>query len=377
MTSVGHSLAGVCLAVFSLGLASCRTGGAGDGGTTTRDQQPGDAGRPEGTDREPDAVEDTAFTVFAAGDVYLGSLVRGKVAEHGDEYPFSKLRATIQSHSIAFANLEAPISVRGKPLLATKKPLFRISPEQARPLESSGLEVVSLANNHTMDFGQEALVDTLETLDAMSIAHTGAGRDGSEASAPAIITTGGTRVVFLAYNGIIKPGMRARDSAAGMNPLDIGRIVEDIREHDEEGTVVLVSVHWGLQYEEHPHARQVRLAHSMIDAGAEAVLGHHPHCPQSIEVYEGKPVFYSLGNFIFGMYDPVREHNIAAVLAFEGDVLVSARILPVHGRYRENGFRPYFLSGDEAREAIEHIGEISHRFGTQIVFAGGSGIIGI
>jgi poly-gamma-glutamate synthesis protein (capsule biosynthesis protein) len=324
---------------------------------------------------ETPAPVDGSFTVFAAGDVYLGSYIRSSVEEHGPEHPFARLRAGIEEHDIAFANLESPISSRGTPINETKKPLFRISAEQARPLAHSGLDVMTVANNHTMDYRSDALEDTLSALDSLGIARTGGGLTPAEADAPAILEARGTRVVFLSYNKIVMPGMAVTPRGPGMSIYHLDEIVSDIRKHKREGVVVLVSVHWGEQYVELPQSRQVKGAHAMIDAGADAVLGHHPHCPQSVEVYRGKPVFYSLGNFVFGLNPPRGRHNIAAVLRFDGDALTGAEILPVHGLFFQTDYQPYFLEGDEARRVVEHVAELSERFDTQLTFSGNRGII--
>jgi poly-gamma-glutamate synthesis protein (capsule biosynthesis protein) len=325
----------------------------------------------------PAPPEDTTFTVFAAGDVYLGSFIRSRVEEHGPEHPFARLKGTIEEHDVAFANLEAPISSRGSPFNDTKKPLFRISAEQARPLAHSGLDVMSVANNHMMDYRADALVDTLDALDSLGIARTGAGRTPQEADAPAVLEVRGTRVVILSYNRIVKPGMAVTSYGPGMSVYDLEDIVSDIEEHKKDGAVVLVSVHWGEQYVETLQKKQVVGAHAMIDAGADAVLGHHPHCPQPVEVYRGKPIYYSFGNFVFGLNPPKGRHNIAAVLRFDGDTLTGAEILPVHGMYFKTDYQPHFLEGDEARQVVEHIAKISERFDTQVEFSANRGIIAL
>jgi poly-gamma-glutamate synthesis protein (capsule biosynthesis protein) len=301
----------------------------------------------------------------------------GEDPAHGPEHTFARLKGTIEEHDIAFANLESPISSRGKPINDTKKPLFRISVEQAQPLAHSGLDVMTVANNHTMDYRSDAFADTLEALDALGIARTGGGLTPGEADAPAILEVRGTRVVFLSYNRIVMPGMAVTGYGPGMNVYHLDDIVSDIEEHKGDGTVVLVSVHWGEQSVELPRKRQIVGAHAMIDAGADAVLGHHSHCPQSVEVYRGKPVFYSLGNFVFGLNPPRGRHNIAAVLRFEGDTLTGAEILPVHGLFFATDYQPHFLEGEEAEKVVEHIVELSERFDTHLEFSGGRGIISL
>lgn len=331
----------------------------------------------EGGEEEAAAPEPEGFTVFAAGDVYLGSYIRPRVRERGAEHPFARLRDVIEGHDVAFANLEAPISSRGTRINGTKRPLFRISREEAQPLVHSGLDVVSVANNHTMDYLSDSMCDTLDALDSMGIAHAGGGRTRQEAAEPAVLEVGGVRVVVLAYNRVLMPGMAATGFGAGMNPYKLERIVGDIERYKVDGSVVLVSVHWGEQYVETPTSRQVKGAHRMIEAGADAVLGHHPHCPQSVEVHRGRPIFYSLGNFVFGLNPPRGRHNIGAVLRFSGDELAAAEILPVHGMFFACDYQPYVLVGEEAEEVVAHVEELSARFGTRIAFSGDRGIIAL
>jgi poly-gamma-glutamate capsule biosynthesis protein CapA/YwtB (metallophosphatase superfamily) len=317
---------------------------------------------------------DGRFSVFAAGDIYLGWHISDLMKKHGTAYPFSRLTDEIGRHDIAIANLESVISSRGKPSWI-KNFMFRISPEEGSALRESGIDVVSVANNHTMDFGREAFVDTLRSLEDMKIAYAGGGRKASAAMQPAIFEKGGTRIAFLAYSAWPSPLTAAAQDKAGIAHLEIEKVIEDIKKMKGQGALVLVSVHWGTQHTEKLEAGQVPMAHAMIDAGADAVLGHHSHCPQPVEIYKGKPVFYSLGNFVFGRWNRDMKHNISAVLKFEGKALESVEILPVHGLSNINAYSPWFLSGKEASAVIGHVEEISKVFGTRITPLGDRGVV--
>ncbi|MFH1436103.1 MAG: CapA family protein [Pseudomonadota bacterium] len=327
---------------------------------------------------KPAALPDerTVFSIFAAGDVFLGARLAKylKIKKLGLEHPFSRLREDIEKHDIAFANLESAISTRGRHIWK-KKYLFRMTPQQAEGLKHSGLDVVSIANNHTTDFGEKALQDTIDALDAMSIAHVGAGKDIRAAAHPALITIGRVNVVFLAYNAFSSPLTDATEDSAGSAPMVLDRVVEDIRKQKTPGSVVVVSAHWGVQHTQVPVKRQVRMARAMIDAGADVIVGHHSHCPQSIEVYKGKPIFYSLGNFVFGYLNPDMKQNLAAVVRFEGTGISAAEIFPVHGFPLINKHSPFLLKDEQAGEAVAQIVKISKKFGTKIDFSGDRGII--
>lgn len=350
-----RSAAGITLFFAALSLAACSVCRAGI---------------------EANEKEKTTFSIFAAGDVFPGAYLKEYIKNHGARYPFSRLKDTIETYDIAFANLESAISKKGSPLWA-KKFMFRISPDAADCLKYSGLDVMSVANNHTMDFGEEAFIDTIEALETMDMTYVGGGRDGDRAFMPATFSLGTTTIHFLAYSDWVSKPKKADEGKAGINPLEIDRVVEDIKKYKKPGTVVIVSAHWGLQHVEIPKFQQVRKAHKMINAGADAVIGHHSHCPQSVEVYKGRPIFYSLGNFVFGMHNPDMVHNIAAAIAFDGDRLTSAEILPVHGKNFANQFSPYFLTGKGAMKVIKKIRKISSKFGTKITFSDDRGILDI
>jgi poly-gamma-glutamate synthesis protein (capsule biosynthesis protein) len=311
------------------------------------------------------------FSVIAVGDVMMGKIAQSFIHEQGLDYPFARVRNELSKHDIAFANLEAPISSRGREKVK-KMYRLRVNPAAARALVPSGLDVVSLANNHMMDFGETALADTVKHLDSWRIKHAGGGADLEEAREPARFVAAGTEVVFLAYCAWYPAPIHARKDRAGVAPLDRDLILEDIRKHKREDNVVLVSLHWGVQHTDRATRGQVRLAHDIIDTGADAILGHHPHRPQEVEIYNGGPIAYSLGNFLFGYYNKIYRNNIALVLEFEGSSLASARILPIAGKNGRIRFQPHVLTGGEGLAVLKHVARISKRFGTDFTAVDGA-----
>lgn len=256
------------------------------------------------------------FTLLAMGDVGakradLASMFRG-------------CSSAIKSGNLAFAQLETTITDRG-----AKAPNARLamrSPSgMAAACREAGIDVMSFAGNHCLDWGYEGLNDTLAHADAAGLALCGAGENLADARRPTIIERGGKRIAFLAYSSILPEGYMAERERPGCAPMRAHTLYEQI-EHDQPGTpartisyahrsdleamvtdikaareqadLVFVSMHWGIHMVEAVLADYQReVARAAIDAGAAAIIGHHPHILKGVEFYRGAPIFYSLGNF--------------------------------------------------------------------------------
>ena len=189
----------------------------------------------------------------------------------------------MQGADLFVVNEEFPFSSRGE-AAPDKQYTFRLPPERVSIFKEMGIDLVTLANNHALDFGTDALVDTLDTLDQAGILHVGAGRNLDEAKEPVIAELKGMKIGFMTY--------------------DPALTVQEIEKLDEVCDYVVVYVHWGIERAEHPEEYQRTMGRQYIDAGADLVVGSHPHVLQGIEYYEGKPIVYSLGNFVFGSSIP-------------------------------------------------------------------------
>ncbi len=200
---------------------------------------------------------------------------------------------------VTVVNLECPVTQRGTKV---SKPFnFRMQPRYIETLKGGGIDVVSIANNHIFDFGSRGLLDTISYLDSAGVLHVGAGRNFTDAHRPVVKTIRGRAVAFLAYyGGGEAPG--AGNSSPGVARRDLTQIAADIRKlrSGSASPYVVVILHWGTELAKTPDRGQVAFAHSLIDAGADAVVGHHPHVLQGIERYRGGVIAYSLGNFVFG-----------------------------------------------------------------------------
>jgi poly-gamma-glutamate synthesis protein (capsule biosynthesis protein) len=236
----------------------------------------------------------------AVGDVLLARGVGRHIKKHGVAYPFAKIKDTISRADLAFFNLECTLSKRGTP--HRRRFLFRADPALAATLRASGFDVASLANNHTMDFGRDAFVDTIDAVRKSGMTAVGGGKDRADALRVQVVRENGLRIGFVAYTDIPSGGvvrLGDRPTVAGAN---LDEVAGQIRKAKSRCDVLVVSFHWGVEYMTRPTERQKRLAHLCIDSGADLILGHHPHVLQTTEVYKGKPVVYSMGAFV---WDPI------------------------------------------------------------------------
>ena len=205
----------------------------------------------------------------------------------------------LKTADVAMVNLECPVTTRGKKI---PKPYnFRMNPRFLAALNGAGIDIVNIANNHIYDFGPEGLFDTISYLDSVGIRHVGAGRNRAEAHCPVVLNLNGIKVGFLGYYGGGE-APAASDLRPGVARRDIGLITSDIASLRYKDSVdyIVVNLHWGTEKETYPDGSQRDLAHRIIDSGADAVIGHHPHVLQGIELYKSGVIAYSLGNFIFG-----------------------------------------------------------------------------
>lgn len=201
---------------------------------------------------------------------------------------------------IMMLNNEFAYSTRGTKE-QNKSFTFRAAPDRVEILKKMGVDIVSLANNHALDYGPDALLDTFDTLDGAGIDYVGAGNNLDRAKAPVYYTIGDKKIAFIAASRVVfKMDWYASDNGLGMiGTYDPALIVESIKEAEKNSDFVIMFVHWGIERENYPVDYQRDLARKYIDAGADAVIGCHPHVMQGFEFYQGKPIAYSLGNFWF------------------------------------------------------------------------------
>ncbi|WP_245932826.1 CapA family protein [Aquabacterium olei] len=259
------------------------------------------------------SVTDAGPTVRLAwmGDVMLADGPGHVIRRGGD--PFAAVASRLASADLRIANLECVIARSGKAL--AKPWTFRAHP-RVLPVLQKHVDVVSLANNHSGDYGAEAFEEMLARLDRAGLPYVGGGRNLREAHRVRVIERKGVRIALIAYNEMFPRRFEAGDDHAGIAWSDDEQVLHDIRLARARADVVIPFMHWGQEDNEQAHARQRALARRMIEAGAAAVVGTHPHLVQDTEVIDGKPVVYSLGNFVFdGFTKPL--NNTGALLWME------------------------------------------------------------
>jgi len=257
-------------------------------------------------------VHDRTIRLVLVGDLmFNGAYLLPPNDDREPAYYFSGVRDLFESADISFCNLESTLFAYGSPIRPGTGFHLRSQPEKMIPiLEYLGMNVVSLGNNHMDDFGAESLVETKRFLLEQGFTAFGVGETAGEARKPAFASPGGARVAFLGYttntaDDGVSPDIGsviATEDSPGSNYYALERIREDIDGIRNDADILCVSLHWGYEYFRYPSPKQIDLAHAIIDAGADIIIGHHPHCVQGIEHYGGGLILYSLGNFFFFNY---------------------------------------------------------------------------
>lgn len=261
---------------------------------------------PAGAGVAPSIGNGPTVRLAFVGDVMLSD-GPGRVIAAGRD-PFAHVAERLRQADVRIGNLECVIAASGR---ALDKPwTFRAHP-RVLPVLQRHLDVVSVANNHVGDFGREAFVEMLGHLDASGIPRVGGGRNLAEAHSPLIVEKHGLRIALLAYDEFFPRSFEAGADRPGSAWSDDEQVVDDIRRARSEhrADLVIPFMHWGSEGEPVANARQRQLARLMIDAGADAVVGAHPHVVQDAEVHRGKPIVYSLGNFVFDGFESLEQRT--------------------------------------------------------------------
>ncbi len=344
------------------------------------------------------AESDGSLVLSAVGDVFLGGMIKlihGRIVESDEKQSSAKLDKVLpyfRASDVNFCNLEGTLSDAGKPQPGRSAAL-RGYPGGVDALKKAKIDFVSVANNHVMDYGWEAFADTLERLTRNGIGFSGGGKDIDAARKPALVKKKRMKIGLLSYtcNVNVPLGFQAGPGKPGLAPIrispffwpdhtnkeDVKALRQDIEKWREQVDFLAVSVHWGVSeggtYTIALH--QQSIAHQAIDAGADLILGHHPHAIQGIEIYKEKPICYSLGHFALDFF-----------LDEEGfpreTMLFQCRISP--HRVHEARFLPVFISPDKGQpevlppeagkglEIVSLMRELCSEFGTKLKIKDGA-----
>ena len=291
-------------------------------------------------------------TLVFTGDILIGNAVSANYDAGGMDGVLSKdMQDILKNADIVMVNEEFPFSERGVQM-EDKQFTFRMNPRYVSLFKDMGVDIVSLANNHVLDYGAEALSDTFMTLDEAGILYAGAGESEERAKEPQIIEVNGKKYGFLAASRVLPvASWNVENTAPGVfSTYDATALVEEIKKVRAECDYLTVFVHWGLERKEYPESYQKTLAMQYIDAGADAVIGSHSHCLQGVEYINGKPVFYSLGNFLFG-----QDGNTVALKAVIGE---DGSVTYAFVAAKEQGARTISCEETEAKSLYDYLTSI-------------------
>lgn len=302
--------------------------------------------------------------VNAVGDIMLAGRWTSSLRKKGYDFPFDGMRAELAQGDINLANLESPLA-RGGSEFTGKKFRFRGEPRVAQAIRTAGFNLVTLANNHSMDFGGQALAETMLSLKGAGIAWIGAGENLDEARKMALYTIKGKKIAFLGYSLTQPLEFFAGSQRPGTTPGWEKLYLQDIARARTEADYVVVSFHWGKEGSGTTQEYQRIAAHKAIDAGADAVIGHHPHVLQGVERYKNGIIFYSLGNFAFASSSRTAEYAALVRLRLNG-VSRQAEIIPLDVLCSRVHFQPRVLTGRRAEAVIENLNKLSKPLKTEI-----------
>ena len=343
-------------------------------------------------------------TIALVGDLFLQQPLP-------DSSALAEVGAALQSADIAFGNLEAPVGLRGAP---TEKWInMRMSPDLLPEVKRLGFNMLTLANNHLFDYGEAAFFDTLDNLREHDLRFVGAGADLDAAWRAQVVEVAGTRIAFLGGCSTLGPGSAATDMRPGVAPIhvsesyhvepsasleqpgsapyvhtrawaaDLQRACQAVAEARSSADFVIVAMHWGVPPTWRPRFQdgladyQIEVGHALVEAGADLIVGAHPHSLQEVEVWQGVPIFYSLGNFVFhhnrgpARETPISRHSPYTLNIKRRDrqwsetIILVAEVAADAVHYKllpallDGDGNPQLLQGDEARAVIERLAVLS------------------
>lgn len=363
----------------------------------------------------------SSATVALVGDLMPQQPLTGEGCTPGSADVFALLEAA----DLVMANLECPLTTRGAP--ADKLVAFRSNPSLARDLKAAGVDVVTLANNHMLDYGLEGMYDTAEALSGAGVAWVGAGHTLAEALTPVVHEVSGMRVAFLGVATTLPVGSAAAPDRPGIAPIhvttsyvvdptsvdetpgiaptvetrawpsDVERVADAVADAKRRAEICIVGIHWGVpngwvaQFQDPIATYQRPLARALVGAGADAVVGHHPHVLHGVELIEGRPVFHSLGNFLFhtlrvgvqpvlrrpdppynwrSLRSPVNLDSAIALVTFAGGRVSRVEMVPV---LINGAGDPELAVGNDAARILGTLSDLSAPLGTHLTIEGGRG----
>ena len=270
------------------------------------------------------------ITISFAGDLLLDRGVRRQINASNPGYLFSGIKGILKSSDYAIANLECPITKYPSPLF--KKYIFRGEPMWLPTIKNAGFTHLDMANNHSYDQGRDGIIATAYNLDSIGLIKLGYGKNSNEAAEPTIITKDGNRIAVFASVLLSLENWMYLPDKPGMCQATVNELCSNIRAYKaaHPKDIIVVCLHWGVELRQKPEPMQHQQAHALVEAGADLIIGHHPHVVQSIEIYKNRPIFYSIGNFVFDQTPEICNQAIMPQVTFSDGHISAIHIYPLH-----------------------------------------------
>ncbi|MGE5590060.1 MAG: CapA family protein [Bacillota bacterium] len=271
--------------------------------------------------------EPTATLVFV-GDILLADRIGDLIRRDGPDAPWGDMGSVLAAADFAAGNLETSVGTAGT-AQPGKQYTFQAAPDALRGVVNAGLDAVGLGNNHVLDYGPDGLKQTLAALDQAGIPHTGAGLDEAEAFSPVLADVRGLTVGFLSFSRVVPEGWAAGPRRPGIaSAYDEASMLRVVQDTAARCDVLAVSVHWGEESRQAPPPAVEKLARRLVEAGADVVVGHHPHVWQGLTAYRGALIAYSVGNFVFTTSNPLGVQTGVLQVQVNRQGVVGGRIVP-------------------------------------------------
>lgn len=310
-----------------------------------------------------DEKNNNIITIGFMGDVMLGRLVNEVIKTKGYEYPWGNVLSSVQENNINIINLETTLTTSEK--MVPKVFNFKSDPQNAEVLKKAHITVANMANNHSLDFSNKGLFETIKVLDNAGILHVGAGKNQEEAKKAVIIEQNDVKIGIIGYTDN-EPTWLATKKKAGTNYITVGEIetiIKDIEKIKNNVDFLIANIHWGPNMRDHPSAEFIEFAHQIIDAGVDIIHGHSAHIVQGIEIYKNKIIMYDTGDFIDDYaVDPILRNDLSFLfqITFEGKKIKQVNLMPV----KISNMQVNFARGDDKKFIIDRMINLSQEFGT-------------
>jgi poly-gamma-glutamate synthesis protein (capsule biosynthesis protein) len=311
--------------------------------------------------------------ILVAGDAMFNWGLRETRKKRGNFSPVDGLTRLFEEVDFRMINLETPVSDSIEDVDSDKAYVFNARVEDLNLLKRIQVDLVFLANNHSMDYGKKGFEDTIKNLKEQNFLFAGMGKNAKEAFSPKRINVRGSEFQVLSVSDIGESRLFATESSPGIAGLNIKRLKSILNEN--KNTPHLLAIHWGVEYNPFPTKLQIKQAHELIDSGYHVIIGHHPHIPQGVEKYKKGLILYSLGNFIFGSRNQYLNHNLAVILHFKEKDLLLAELVPIYGKFQNQDHLIKEVDCKEAEEFLHEIAVLSEKLDTEIKIKNGRGYI--